>query len=145
MYVGTYEQLIDDKGRIILPGIFRQALGKSFIISAGFDRCLNLWKRADWEGFVEREIARRSDLSSEARRLSRWFHASAHPAALDSQHRFLLPQALRAEAGLDREIILIGARNRVEIWARSTWRDYAAKTTASIEEIAERLASDLLV
>ena len=145
MYVGTYEQLIDDKARIILPGNFRQALGKSFIISAGFDRCLNLWKRADWEGFVEREIAKRSDLSAEARRLSRWFHASAHTVTLDSQHRFLPPPTLRAEAGLDREIILIGARNHVEIWARAAWRDYAAKTSASIEEIAEHLASDLLV
>lgn len=145
MNVGRYEQHIDAKGRIILPGAFRQALGSSFIISAGFDRALCLWNPSDWEAFVEREISRRSDLSAQARMLNRWLHSSAHHVKLDSQKRFVVPPVLRREAQLEHQIILIGAGNRVEIWSRKNWEEYIQRANASIEEIAESLSRDLRV
>jgi MraZ protein len=147
LYVGTFEQLIDAKGRIILPGTFKQALGSSFLISLGFDRCLCLWKREDWEGFVARELEKRSEFSSEARRLSRHFHANTEPTELDSQNRFTIPQKLRNHERFDlaREIVLIGAGNRVEIWSRAAWKEYNEKTSGALEEIAESLARDLRI
>ena len=145
VYVGTYEHSLDDKARIILPGAFRQALGKTFILSAGFDRCLALWRRDEWNEFVAREISKRSDLSGEARRLSRWFHASAHLITVDSQSRFVVPPPLRSRAALEREVVLTGVGNRVEIWSAKLWRAYSEKTEATIEEIAESLSQDLRV
>ncbi len=145
MNVGTYEQLIDAKGRIILPGAFRQALGESFIISLGFDDCLSLWRREDFESFVDREIQKRSDLSRAQRQVNRWLHSSAHPATVDAQNRFVVPPLLRRTAKLEREITLIGAGHRVEVWNRETWRGYIEKASNSIEEIAESLSGDLRI
>lgn len=145
VHTGLYEHYIDAKARIILPGAFRQALGSSFTLSTGFDQCLTIWRTDEWLAFTEQEIARRSDLSQDARRLSRWFHANAHPITLDTQFRFVVPPPLRRYAGLEREIVLVGVRNRVEIWAKPAWEKYNEKTNNSIEEIAESLSRDLRV
>lgn len=141
MNVGSYQQLVDSKGRIILPGAFRQSFSKSFIISAGFDRCLFLWKKEEFGSFVERELSRTA-LSPDARKLSRWFHSNAHEVARDSQFRFLVPPPLRDYAQLNREIILVGAGNRVEVWNRTEWQRYMEEASPSIEKVAESLARE---
>ncbi|MBL4889856.1 MAG: division/cell wall cluster transcriptional repressor MraZ [Candidatus Lindowbacteria bacterium] len=141
-YTGLYTQHIDAKARIILPGAFRRALGKTFIISAGFDRELWLMEKNEWQEFIDREISKRSELSSKARRLSRYFHSSAHDIKIDSQFRFVIPPPLRDGAGLEHEIVLIGARNRVEIWSKKSWDTYNTQTAGMIDEIADELARE---
>lgn len=91
---------------------------------------------------MEREIEKRSDFSEKARRASRFFHASAHHVSPDAQGRFVIPPPLRAHAMLEKEIVVNGVRNRVEIWDRKLWLDYSEKTTGMIEEIAEELAKE---
>ncbi|OIO32697.1 MAG: division/cell wall cluster transcriptional repressor MraZ [Candidatus Hydrogenedentes bacterium CG1_02_42_14] len=145
MNVGTYEQLIDEKGRIILPGAFRQAFGKTLFISLGFDDCLCLWRNEDFESFVEKEIEKRSDLSRAQRQVNRWLHSSAHLLSIDSQNRFVIPQLLRKKSLLEREVVLVGAGARVEIWSKKAWEDYIAKADDSIEEIAESLSREFRV
>lgn len=145
MYVGIYEHNIDAKGRIILPGTFGQALGSPFIISAGFDQCLSLWNRDEWSNFVGRELERHSDLSARARRISRTLHALAQETKPDSQRRFLISPPLRDYAALKKEVVLIGARNRVEIWDKSRWEKYQKESIADLEEIAEALSGEFQV
>lgn len=140
--VGSFQQIMDSKNRIILPGAFRQAFSKSFIISAGFDRCLYLWRPEDWDAFKRQELGKISHLKKQSRDLERWFHAHAHIIELDSQNRFVVPPPLRASAALSREIILAGVANRVEVWNRDEWQKYMDKISGSIEEIAESLSRE---
>lgn len=140
--LGSFQQLIDSKGRIILPGAFRQAFGKSFIISAGFDRCVYLWRSGDWESFKREVIAKLSPLKKQSRDLSRWFHSQAHTVEMDSQHRFVVPPPLRHAAALHREIVFNGVGDHVEVWAQAEWANYMEKISGSIEEIAESLARE---
>lgn len=145
MYTGIYEQLIDAKGRIFLPGAFRQEFGSSFTISLGFDGCLCLWKSEDWKAFVEQEIHQRTQLSRSARDVSRWLLNNAFQGEFDSQFRFTVPQALRARIKGEREIVLAGSGRRLEIWPKTSWSEYQARIAGNIEEIADSLAKEFRI
>lgn len=145
MYTGIYTQLIDAKGRIFLPGAFRQEFGSSFILSLGFDGCLCLWKAEEWHAFVEQEIQARSQLSKAARDVSRWLLNNAFQGEFDSQFRFTVPQILRSQVKLEREIVLAGSGRRLEIWPRPKWDEYQARIAGNIEDIAESLAKEFRI
>lgn len=142
MYTGTYTQLIDAKGRIFLPGAFRQEFGSSFTLSLGFDGCLELWRPDDWHAFVERELQARSALSKDARAVTRLLLNNAYQGEFDSQFRFTVPQYLRSQVKLEREIVLAGSGRKLEIWPKRSWDEYQTRISGNIEDIAESLAKD---
>ncbi|HEU5126796.1 MAG TPA: division/cell wall cluster transcriptional repressor MraZ [Glycomyces sp.] len=136
MFLGTHNPRLDDKGRVILPAKFREALAEGVVITKGQERCLYV--------FPEDEFARLADAlqsapmsSKTARAYNRVFFASAHDETPDKQGRVTIPPRLREYAGLDRDLVVIGASNRVEIWNTGTWDAYLEASEAAFADIEE--------
>jgi len=141
MLLGAHEHTIDDKNRLTLPAKFRKAFHDGLIVTRGLDQCLHAYRREDWDRLVQSRLAPLDPLSKEARRMERYFFASAAEAQLDKQGRLMLPATLIAHAQLGREVVVAGVNDRLEIWDRETWRRELAEIEGSAEDVAERLAA----
>ena len=117
MFMGEYNHTIDTKGRLIVPAKFRESLGEEFVVTKGLDGCLFVYDEAEWSAFEEK-LKTLPITNKDARNFVRFFLAGATTVEVDKQGRILLPSVLRTFAGLDKDVVLIGVANRVEIWSR---------------------------
>jgi MraZ protein len=141
MLLGEYEHTLDDKNRLTLPARFRQPFGDGVVVTRGVDPCLVVFTREGWERFVTARLEGLDPFSREARQMSRFIFAGAAETQLDRQGRIMLPPALIEHAGLGREVVVAGVRDRVEIWDRTGWRKHLKEVEGSVELVAERLAA----
>ncbi|HOA80288.1 MAG TPA: division/cell wall cluster transcriptional repressor MraZ [Defluviitaleaceae bacterium] len=123
MFMGEYQHTIDNKGRLIIPAKFREELGDSFVVTKGLDSCLFVYPNSEWRIFEEK-LRSLPITNSNARKFVRFFLAGAVECNVDKQGRILIPNNLRTYSGLDKDVILIGVTNRVEIWSKDNWDDY---------------------
>ena len=141
MLLGEYEHTIDDKNRVTLPARFRRAFADGVVLTRGMEGCVYAYPSARWEEVVNGRIGGLDLLSREARGLQRFFFAGASAEELDRQGRVVLPATLLRHAGLEREVVVAGVNDHVEIWDRSAWRDHLQQLEGSVEDVAERLAA----
>ena len=117
MFMGEYNHIIDAKGRLIIPARFRELLGEEFILTKGLDGCLSIYPMDAWEAF-ETKLRALPLTNKNARTFTRFFVAGATNCELDRQGRILVPQTLREFAGLEKEVVLTGNLDRIEIWSK---------------------------
>ena len=122
MFMGEYNHIIDAKGRLIIPARFRELLGEEFILTKGLDGCLSIYPMDAWEAF-ETKLRALPLTNKNARTFTRFFVAGATNCELDRQGRVLVPQSLREFAGLEKEVVLTGNLNRIEIWSKEKWSE----------------------
>jgi len=117
-FTGRAEGALDDKGRLVVPARFRERLGPKFIVTiAQPDPCLALYPQPTWEAFCSRlEAAPVKD--ERYRRFVRHLFAHTDEVSCDAQGRLLVPAALRAYAGMERDVVSIGSLTRVELWSK---------------------------
>lgn len=138
MFLGEFSHNLDDKGRLTIPAKFRDELAGGVVITRGIDRCLSVFPRAGWDSLAER-IAQLPITQRNARNFGRLMFSGAADFIPDRQGRVLIPQGLRAYAGLDGEAVVIGLYDRLEIWNPELWADVKAKVEEDPESIAEQL------
>ena len=138
MFMGEYSHTIDTKGRLIIPSKFREELGETFVVTKGLDGCLFLFSDEEWKAF---EIKLKSVplTNKNARQFARFFVAGATPCELDKQGRILLPATLREFAGLEKDVVLTGMLNRIEIWSKEKWNENNSLDDVAMDEIAEQM------
>ena len=138
MFFGEYEHSIDAKGRVILPSKFREKIGDKCYVTRGLDNCLNVYTEEAWEGFVAK--FRSLPMGREdVRKAQRFFIGGAAELEADKMGRVSLPQNLREYAQLEKEVVVIGNVDHVEIWSVDVWGNYNKDDGASINEIAGKL------
>lgn len=142
MFLGTFTPRLDDKGRLILPAKFRDELTDGLVVTRGQEHCLYVFSEAEFSRMHER-IREAPVTSKHARDYLRVFLSGAHAESPDKQHRVTIPPTLREYAGLDRELAVIGAGSRAEIWDAATWNTYLADHEASFSEIEEEVIPGL--
>lgn len=120
MFMGEYCHTIDTKGRLIIPSRFREALGEEFVISKGIDGCLTIYSMTDWSAF-EQKLSALPFNDKNARLLSRFLVSGASVCEVDKQGRILIPQTLRDFAGLEKDVVLAGNLNKIEVWNKEKW------------------------
>jgi transcriptional regulator MraZ len=140
MLLGTHEHTLDDKNRLTLPARFRRAFADGVVVSRGMDGCLAVYPLPEWERMWER-LARLDTLSAEARRIRRYFFSGAVADELDRQGRVAVPGPLKEYAKLDRDVVVAGVHDHLEIWDRAHWRRELTEFEGSAEDVAERLAA----
>lgn len=138
MFMGEYQHNLDVKGRVIVPAKFRAGLGEKFVITRGLDKCLFAYPMDEWAN-LEKKLKNLPLTKKDARAFTRFFFSGAIECEIDKQGRVNLPQNLRTYSQLDKECVVIGVSNRIELWSKDLWEDYFIASEESFSEIAENL------
>lgn len=137
MFIGNFPHTLDDKGRLIMPSKFRKELGSNFFVTRGFNKgCLVVYTEEKW--YDLREELKNSGLSgSEIAKLTRYLYSNAVNLDLDKQGRFLISKELREKAGIEKDVIILGISDKIEIWAKDNWDQYEEEINNDVEEMSE--------
>ena len=135
MFLGTHTPKLDEKGRLILPAKFRDELAEGLVITRFQERCLAIWPIAT---FVEvAQSVRGTSSSQQVRDYQRMLASGASDETPDKQGRITIPPHLRAYAALEKDCVVVGAINRVEVWDATAWEQYASAKESTFADLDE--------
>lgn len=142
MFIGSFSHTLDKKGRIVLPARFREVIKEkyieSFIITRWFNDCLSLFPIKEWKSLEQKlNILPKTDNNS--RHFTRSIYASAAEVVVDKQGRIFIPNNLRDLAGVEREVVILGHSDRIEIWSKKKW-DESKIVERPFEEFTQELS-----
>lgn len=137
MFTGEYQHSLDAKGRIILPSRIRSQLESGLVMHRGFDHCLSIMAQADFNEWAERLRSEQRGGDQRYREVLRFVFSGAHEDHLDKQGRITVPEHLRDWAGLERDITVIGAGSRVEVWNRDRWAERLPEAEAAMQDLTD--------
>ena len=150
-FLGEYEATLDPKGRFLLPAGFKKQLPEEgatlFIINRGFEKCLTLYPLQSWEPIFS-AISKLNDFDPKVREFRRYFLNGAIQVDLDAAGRLLLPRNLAEHASLEKDIVLVSAVNKIEIWDKTKYTQFFETFTPQsfsdlANEVMNRGASNL--
>lgn len=140
MFMGEYHHNIDSKGRIIVPSKFREDLGENFIVTRGLDGCLFLYSKLEWDKVINKykELPDTKD----KRMFMRIFLSSATICEYDKQGRINVPNPLIEFAKLEKDCIIIGVDEKLEIWSKERWEEFISANEDNLSNIADSFFSN---
>jgi MraZ protein len=139
MFMGTFNNSIDAKNRMIVPSKHRDQLGGRCVLTKGLDQCLYIYSMSEWEKQMEKvEALPESD--PKVRAFIRHFCSSATECEFDKQGRIVIPAELKDYAAMDKDLVTMGAMRKIEIWSREIWDAPDNENRMGTEEFAESLA-----
>ena len=138
MLMGEYHHNIDDKGRLILPSKFREDLGEEFVITRGQEDCLFVYPNDEWRK-ITNKLKTLPFTKKDARSFMRFFLSGATAATFDKQGRINITSLLISYANIQKECVIIGVGDRLEIWAKEKWDDFYDSNKEDLSDIAENL------
>ncbi len=142
MFRGKYPHTIDPKGRLSIPSRFRQELvdrGTDTLVLTEGDRCIWAFPLDEWQR-LEEQLRERPQFSPEMRQFLRVTVASAKDCPVDRAGRTLVPPELRAFAGLQKDVMIVGALRKLEIWNRDRWNELYQDLRGHFDEAATKLS-----
>lgn len=126
-FLGEYEATLDAKGRFLLPAGFKRQIPESeitrFVVNRGFEKCLSLYPMQSWKPLYD-QISTLNDFDPKVREFRRYFLNGAIEVEPDTAGRILIPQNLKDYAGLGKDIVLVAAVNKIEIWDREKYQKF---------------------
>ena len=123
MFIGRYYHNLEAKGRLAIPQVYREKLASGGVITTGLDGCLFLFPNSYWLELSEKLV--NLPLTNQlARQFTRLLVQSAVEMELDSQGRTLIPDYLRENASLKKQVVVAGALTRIEIWDREAYHQH---------------------
>ena len=138
MFMGEYHHSLDEKGRIIVPKNYREELGESFIVTRGLENCLFVYAMSEWNKIVEK-LKKLPFTKKDARNFTRFFLSGATIVELDKQGRINISSPLMNYASLEKECVVVGVNDRIEIWSKDKWENFFYENQDSLSDIAENL------
>ena len=137
MFMGEYHYAIDNKGRLTIPSKIRYELGEKFIVTRGIDNCLFIYPQDEWKNIIAkyRELPNTKD----ARNFMRIFLAGATECEFDSHGRINVSSPLIKYAGLEKECVIIGVNDRLEVWSKERWEEFIDASEEKLSDIADSL------
>ena len=141
MFLGEYHHSIDDKGRLIIPAKFRSELGDKFIITRGIENCLFAYPEKRWEEIVHK-LESLPFTKKDARNFTRFFLSGATVAEFDKQGRVNITSPLINYASIEKDCVIIGTGDRLEIWSEDAWNSFFNSASINMSDIAENLFNE---
>ena len=137
MLMGEYHYSIDDKGRITIPSKLRIELKETCIITRGLDKCLFIYSNEEWTNIIKkyRELPNTKD----ARNFMRFFLSGASDCEFDKQGRIKITQPLIEYANLEKDCVIIGVNDHLEIWNKTLWDNFMTNNIDDLSNIADNL------
>lgn len=137
-FMGTYTPKLDEKGRLFLPAKFRDQLTEGLVVTRGQEFCLTVWPMDDFMELTRK--AQEAPVTVKgARDYTRFLFAGASEEKPDKQGRITISPMLREYASLDRDVVVIGVMNRIEIWDPARWQQYSAEQETKFSELSEEV------
>ncbi len=137
MFMGEYHHNIDEKGRIVIPGKFRENISE-IVITRGLEKCLYVYTKEEWEKVVNK-LNTLPFTKKDARTFIRSFFAGATASEFDKNGRINITSPLVSYAGLTKECVIIGVNDRIEIWDEKLYNEFLEDNASKLESIAENL------
>jgi MraZ protein len=139
VFSGEHLHSLDDKGRVVVPSMYRDALADGAFLTRGMDRCLWLFPEATWSTISSR-LRQMRTFSTKSRLRDRRLCSGAH-TTIDAQRRLMIPPILREYAGLaeGQAVVIAGINNRLELWNRERWERCIEADSAALEEAMEEI------
>lgn len=138
---GHYEHSLDAKHRLSIPARFRAAYSSGLVLSKDADACISVWTPEVHEATVERALAGKNPFSVEVKKLRRYFDAYSFETELDASGRVTVPPPLLLHAGVEKEVVVAGVGDHLEIWGRDSWREEEQALDADIGEVTKLLGN----
>jgi MraZ protein len=124
LFLGEYDHILDDRGRIMLPRKIRTELtGEQIVVSKGFDACIFGYDMNSWENEAGKQLVN-SVTDKDSRNMRRYLFSAAEKAEIDKLGRVVLPAHLKEYAGIEKDVIVIGAGDHFELWEPKRWEAY---------------------
>lgn len=141
MFMGEFHHNIDEKGRLIIPSKFRNELGNKFIITRGIEKCIFVYSLDEWNNMVN-ELKELPFTRKNARTFMRMLMSGATECELDNNGRINIPSPLINYASIDKECVVIGVNDRLEIWSNESFDNFFNENIDNFDEIAETLFNE---
>ena len=139
MFMGTTYNSIDEKNRMIVPSKLRAELGTHCVLTCGLDKCLYIYTISDWKNQKEK-IAKLPESNPKVRAFVRYFFANAVECEFDKQGRIVIPQELKSYAGIEKDLVTMGAMSKIEVWSKEVWEDPDNREKMDTQDFANALA-----
>ena len=136
---GTFEHTLDSKHRLTVPSKFRSALSGRVVLVKAVDRCVSVYPEDTYEAMTRSALAGLNPFSPQARELKRVLFANAADVELDSAGRVMVPPRFREHAGIDRDVVIMGAGDCLELWDAAAWAAYDADLTERAPDLTAGL------
>jgi MraZ protein len=136
---GTFDHTLDSKNRLTVPSKLRTAFAEGAFLVRSTEKCISLYPSSTYSSLTEAALSGLNPLHPQARELRRYFHSNASQVELDSAGRVMLATRQLEHAGIDRDVVVIGAGDCLELWDPSTWADYDLDLTARAPDITASL------
>ncbi|KRL63465.1 MraZ [Lactobacillus psittaci DSM 15354] len=136
--MGEFHHNLDAKGRLIIPAKFRNQMGEKMIFTRGMEGCIFGYSEAEWQK-IEAKLAKLPLTKRNARKFTRLFYSGAMECEFDKQGRVNLTTTLKEHAALEKECVIVGVSNRIEIWSQTRWDEFTDDANENYDDIAEDL------
>jgi MraZ protein len=138
MFSGTYTPKLDEKGRLFLPAKFREDMLGGLVVTRGQERSLDVRTKADFDAFAEK-FKNASQTDARMRAHGRMLFALASEQTPDKQGRITIPPELRKYSGLEKDAVVIGVYDRIEIWEPEAWTAYSEAQEQEFSDVQEEI------
>ncbi len=138
MLMGEYHHNIDEKKRLVIPSKFRSELGNKFIITRGLEKCLFVYSEKEWNKIID-ELNTLPFTRKDVRCFTRFFLSGAVLSEIDQLGRVSITSPLIEYAEINKECVIIGANDHLEIWALESWNKFVEENIDSLSTVAESL------
>ena len=134
---GTFDHTLDAKHRLTVPARYRASLAHGAVLAMPLDMkpCVCVWHPDEYEAYSRRALAEVKPLSRRLSELERFFYGGSHDTDVDSAGRIMIPQVLLDHAGLSKQVVVVGAGDRLELWSRERWVEHRPALLSGVERI----------
>jgi MraZ protein len=136
---GHFDYSLDAKNRLNIPPKFRAAFSGGVVLAKALEPCVAVWTPEAFDGFTDAFLSGLNPLSSERRKLTRFFAGGSFDSELDAAGRVTLNPALMGHGGIQKEVVVVGVIDHLQVWDRDKWLSDQDALNAEIVEIAEGL------
>jgi MraZ protein len=138
---GHFEHSLDVKNRLSIPARFRAPFSSGVVLAKDPEPCVAVWTPQTHEAIIERALGGLNPMGSEYRKLSRFYQGNSFEFELDSAGRVTLPSPLLAHAEVEKEVMVVGVGDHLEVWGKQRWLEQQRSLDAEIGEVTERLGN----
>jgi MraZ protein len=138
---GHFDHSLDAKNRLSIPARFRTAFVGGVVLAKDPEPCVAAWPPETHEAIIERALSGLNPMGAQYRKLSRFYQGNSFDLELDAAGRVTLPPPLVQHAGIDKDVVVVGVGDHLEVWGRERWNAIQEGLDAEIEEVTEQLGN----